>query len=206
MKLKTSLLTIVSAALLSFCQVGYADPAIVGAPAPEFTVKDAQGNKHSLSQYKGKNVVLEWFNPDCPFVKKFYEKGDMAALQKQVVAAGDIWLTINSSAEGRQGHISESEAKEAQSKLGLASSALLLDPDGVVGKAYGARTTPHLFVIDAAGTLAYAGAIDSIPSTDSDDISRATNYVTQALAALRSGKKVATSSTDPYGCSVKYKG
>ncbi len=206
MKLRKSLLTIASAFLLCCAQLGYADTAVVGAPAPEFTIKDAQGNQHSLSQYKGKNVVLEWFNPDCPFVKKFYKNGDMAAFQKKVVEAGDVWLTINSSAEGRQGHIAASDASEAQTKFGLASTALLLDPEGTVGKAYGARTTPHLFVVDANGTLAYAGAIDSIPSTNSDDVSRATNYVTEALTALRSGKKVETSATEPYGCSVKYKG
>jgi peroxiredoxin len=206
MKLKNSLLTITSALFLCFSQLAYADTTVVGAPAPEFTIKDAHGNPHSLSQYKGKNVVLEWFNPDCPFVKKFYRNGDMAAFQKQVVESGDVWLTINSSAEGRQGHISASDAREAQTKLGLASTALLLDPEGAVGKAYGARTTPHLFVVDANGTLAYAGAIDSIPSTNSDDVSRATNYVTEALAALKAGKKVETSATDPYGCAVKYKG
>lgn len=206
MNLKNSLLTLASICFLCFSRPGYSDPAIVGAPAPEFTIKDAQGNQHSLSQYKGKNVVLEWFNPDCPFVKKFYKNGDMAAFQKKVVEAGDVWLTINSSAEGRQGHIAASDASEAQTKFGLASTALLLDPEGTVGRAYGARTTPHLFVVDANGTLAYAGAIDSIPSTSSDDVSRATNYVTEALTALKSGKKVETSSTEPYGCSVKYKG
>lgn len=206
MKIKPSLLALISACILCVSQRSHAEPAIVGSPAPEFTVTDAQGNQHSLSQYKGKNVVLEWFNPECPFVKKFYKNGDMTKFQKQVVEGGDVWLTISSSAEGRQGHISATDAKEIQTKLGLASTALLLDPEGPVGKAYGARTTPHLFVIDAQGTLAYAGAIDSEPSTDADDISKATNYVTEAVTALKSGKKVDTASTEPYGCSVKYKG
>jgi peroxiredoxin len=206
MKLKSILYTFVTACILNSSQMSYAQPAVVGAPAPEFTVTDANGATHSLSQYKGKNVVLEWFNPECPFVKKFYKNGDMPKLQKQVVEGGDVWLTINSSAEGRPGHLNASNAKEVQTALGLSSTALLLDPEGTVGMAYGARTTPHLFVIDAQGTLAYAGAIDSAPSTDPDDIAKATNYVTEAITALKSGKKVTTSSTDPYGCSVKYKG
>jgi peroxiredoxin len=206
MNLKNSLLTLASICFLCFSKPGYSDTAVVGAPAPEFSIKDAQGNEHSLSQYKGKNIVLEWFNPECPFVNKFYKKGDMAALQKKVIDAGDVWLTINSSAEGRQGHISAAEAAQAQANLGLASTALLLDPEGTVGRAYGARTTPHLFVVDANGTLAYAGAIDSIPSTSSDDVARATNYVTEALTALKSGKKIENPATEPYGCSVKYKG
>jgi peroxiredoxin len=204
MKLKNLILSVSLACVACLSRDVVADPAVVGAAAPAFEAIDTEGVKHSLSNYKGKNVVLEWFNPECPFVKKFYRNGDMAKLQKRVVEGGDIWLTINSSAAGKQGHIDPDQATGMQTKLGVAGTALLLDPQGTVGRAYGARTTPHLFVIDAQGVLAYAGAIDSTPSTDPSDIAASTNYVIKAIQDLKSGSKVQTSSTEPYGCSVKY--
>jgi len=204
MKLKHLTLIVILAGIARLSRDAAAEPAIVGAPAPEFEAVDTEGVKHALSKYKGKNIVLEWFNPECPFVKKFYKNGDMAKLQKKVVEGGDIWLTINSSAAGKQGYIDPAQASGMQTKLGVASTALLLDPQGAVGRSYGARTTPHLFVIDAQGVLAYAGAIDSTPSTAPSDIASSTNYVLKAIQELKSGGKVQTSSTEPYGCSVKY--
>ncbi len=179
-------------------------PAKVGERAPDFTLANAQGSDVSLKSFLGKTVVLEWFNPGCPFVKKFYSNGDMQRFQRESLAKGAVWLTINSSAEGKQGHVKQTEALDIINDLGLSSTALLLDPNGTVGKLYGARTTPHVFVIDSDGRIAYAGAIDSVASTRSEDISTATNYVLAALDALRSGKRPLPSDTEPYGCGVKY--
>lgn len=187
----------------AICLPAYAEVG-VGSPAPDFTLTDASGNPVSLSSFKGKNVVLEWFNPGCPFVKKFYSNGDMQRFQSKVVSEGGVWLTINSSAAGKQGHIAQDKAKEVSSESGLKSTALLLDSNGAVGKTFGARTTPHMFVIDAKGTLVYDGAIDSEASTEPDDISGATNYVLAAIDTLKSGGTVSPASTEPYGCSVKY--
>lgn len=181
-----------------------AETAAIGAPAPAFTLTDHTGARRSLTDFRGKRVVLEWYNPECPFVKKFYAGGDMQRLQSEAIAAGDIWLTINSSAPGRQGHIAADRAGSEFTAQGLQSSALLLDPTGEVGRQYGARTTPHIFVVDTQGVLAYAGAIDNRPSTKSSDIPGAINYIAQALTTLRAGKPVAPATTEPYGCSVKY--
>ena len=175
-----------------------------GAVAPEFTAKDSSGADVSLKDLKGKIVVLEWFNPNCPFVKKFYSNGDMQRFQKEAAAKGVVWLTVSSSAPGKNGHLTQETAAKTKEELSINSKALLLDTDGSIGKAYGARTTPHLFVVDAGGKIAYAGAIDSTPSTDASDISGATNYVSRAIDALIAGKPVETASTEPYGCSVKY--
>jgi peroxiredoxin len=175
-----------------------------GAVAPEFTAKDSSGADVSLKDLKGKIVVLEWFNPNCPFVKKFYANGDMQRFQKDAAAKGVVWLTVSSSAPGKNGHLTQETAAKMKDELSMNAKALLLDADGSIGKAYGARTTPHLFVVDAAGKIAYAGAIDSAPSTDSSDIAGATNYVALAIDALVAGKPVETPSTEPYGCSVKY--
>lgn len=181
-----------------------AETAKVGGKAPDFTLKNAQGADVSLKSFAGKAVVLEWFNPGCPFVKKFYSNGDMQRFQRESVARGAVWLTINSSAEGKQGHLTHAGAVEVINDLGLSSTALLLDPDGSVGKLYGARTTPHMFVIDPQGILAYAGAIDSVASARSGDIAAATNYVLSALDAIRASKLPSPSDTEPYGCGVKY--
>jgi hypothetical protein len=162
------------------------------------------GVEHSLSDFKGSYVVLEWTNHQCPFVKKFYAKGHMQALQEEMTDKGVIWLQVLSSAPGKQGHLGAEEAEALRSEKGHHSTAMLLDPSGVVGKRYDARTTPHMYLIDPAGTLIYQGAIDSIKSTRTDDISEATNYVEAAFEAHRKGESVAQPVTTPYGCSVKY--
>ena len=178
--------------------------AQVGSAAPDFRLPDSQGKETSLSQFKGKTVVLEWFNPGCPFVKKFYSGGDMQRFQKTAREKGAVWLTINSNAEGKPGYISQEKAADVVGSLQLQSTALLLDPKGSVGRSYGARTTPHMYVIDPKGTLVYAGAIDNEPSTDSSDIAQAQNYVLNAVESVASGRPIEPNSTEPYGCSVKY--
>lgn len=184
---------------------GVLGAAEVGKPAPAFTLTDLNGTSHNLSDFKGKTVVLEWVNPECPFVVKHYEKsGNMPALQKSATADGVIWLQINSAAAGKQGDYDAAAAKAWQAKTGTAATAYLRDPDGTVGKAYGAKTTPQLYVITADGTLVYNGAIDSIRSSNADDIPKAENYLSAALAAVKAGQPVAKATTQPYGCSVKY--
>jgi peroxiredoxin len=182
-----------------------AEELAVGKPAPDFSLMDASGTKHSLSDYKGKVVVLEWFNPDCPFVKKHYGPGSMQKSQATVVADGAVWLSINSSAEGKQGHLSPELAKETIAELGMKSTSVLLDPDGTVGKKYGAKTTPHMFVVGADGMLAYQGAIDDKASTNESDVFGAKNFVLAAVTALKADAPVSPNTTEPYGCGVKYK-
>jgi peroxiredoxin len=186
-------------------QSAFSETASIGKTAPAFSLPNALGQSVNLSQFSGKVVVLEWFNPSCPFVKKFYANRDMLKFQKDVRDKGAVWLTISSSAEGKQGHIEASNAASFAKEQGLDPASLLLDPEGNVGKSYGARTTPHMFVIDNKGSLAYAGAIDSTASTHSTDISSSSNYVLQAVDALQQGRSPSPSSTDSYGCSVKYK-
>jgi len=176
----------------------------VGQPAPDFTLSDSNGKSQSLSQYKGKVVVLEWNNPKCPFVGKHYGSGNMQKQQSEATAAGTIWLTINSSAKGAQGDVDAPAANAYVAKVGGKQSAYLLDPSGKVGHLYGARTTPHMYVIDQAGVLRYMGGIDSIKSTDKEDVAKATQYVPQALAELAAGKPVSVPTAEPYGCSVEY--
>lgn len=176
----------------------------VGQPAPDFNTVDITGAPQSLSQYKGKLVVLEWSNPECPFVKKFYDNGDMQKFQAAEVADGVVWLTVNSGGEGKQGNMSAEEAQQSFADHKLASSAYILDPKGEIGKLYEAKTTPHMYVIDKEGTLAYAGAIDDKASTNPDDIATSNNYVTAALDSLQAGEPVKVATTKSYGCSVKY--
>lgn len=178
----------------------------VGAPAPAFELQDVDGKKRSLAELKGKTVVLEWTNDGCPFVKKHYNSGNMQALQKQAAKDGVVWVIINSSAPGKQGHVDGKGAKALMAKHGAAPAMYLLDPNGEVGKRYGAQTTPHMYVIDAKGTLVYMGAIDDKPTTQLDDVKTATNYVTAALAELKAGKPISKPVTRAYGCSVKYPG
>lgn len=174
------------------------------APAPDFTLKDTAGREVSLSAFKGKIVVLEWFNPDCPFVRKHYDSGNMQALQKEYTEKGIVWLSICSSAPGKQGHYPAAKHNELMKEKGAAPTAVLLDEDGRVGKLYGAKTTPHMFIIAADGKLAYQGAIDDKTGTDKEEIKTAANYVRQALDALLAGQAPAVAATKPYGCSVKY--
>lgn len=178
--------------------------ATVGQPAPAFTATDSNGKSVSLSQFRGKTVVLEWTNPGCPFVQKHYKSGNMQATQAAAAKQGVVWLTVNSSAPGKQGNLDGAGANASVKASGAAPSYYLLDPDGKIGKLYDAKTTPHMFVINPAGTIVYAGAIDSAPTADPADIKGATNYVTAALTAVKAGQPVATPTSKPYGCSVKY--
>jgi len=176
----------------------------VGKPAPDFTGVDSQGIKHSLSQYKGKTVVLEWTNHDCPYVKKHYNSGNMQKLQNNATANGIVWLSIISSKPGKQGHVSGEQADELTQSRNAAPTAVILDVTSEIGLMYGAKTTPHMYIIDKTGQLVYMGGIDNIPSKDEEDIAGAKNYVRAALDAMAAGKTIEDSITRPYGCSVKY--
>lgn len=180
--------------------------AAIGAPAPAFTLPDSDGNQRSLSEFAGRTVILEWTNYDCPFVRKHYDSGNMQQQQKQAVQDGAAWLVINSSSPGKQGHVDGQGAREDMARDGFASTAYLLDPEGTVGMAYGAMTTPHMYIIDGDGILRYKGGIDSIRSADQADIAQAKQYVPAALAEMAAGEPVSDSNTRPYGCSVKYPG
>jgi peroxiredoxin len=192
----------VAALVLVVSAVAYS--AKVGDPAPAFTGTDTKGTVHRLSDFKGKFVVLEWHNQGCPYVKKHYGSGNMQRLQKEWTAKGVVWLTIISSAPGTQGHVTAQQADAYAREQQAAPTAVLLDPSGEIGRAYDAKTTPHMFVIDPAGRLIYNGAIDDKPTTDTADITTAQNYVSAALSAAMAGQPVATAATKPYGCSVKY--
>jgi peroxiredoxin len=176
----------------------------VGKAAPDYVFSDINGKEHSIKGFKGKTVVLEWTNPGCPFVKKFYNAGAMQALQANAVKEDVVWVAINSSAKGKEGNLTVDEAKKYFKDHKVNASAYVLDESGAFGKLYGAKTTPHMFVIDKEGKLAYQGAIDSIKSADAADITKADNYVLEALADLKEGKAIKTTSTAPYGCGVKY--
>lgn len=176
----------------------------VGETAPDFTAQSADGSVVKLSDYAGKVVVLEWFNKDCPFVRKHYDTANMQTLQKEYAAKGVVWLTVNSSAEGQQGYETAEQALETVKKESAAPAHVVLDPEGKVGKLYDAKTTPHLFVINAEGLLVYAGGIDDKPSTAKDDVKTAKSYIRAALDAVLAGEEVADSSTRAYGCNVKY--
>ena len=178
--------------------------AQVGQTAPDFTLMDATGEKHSLSDYKGKFVVLEWVNFGCPFVKKHYDSGNMQKLQSTYTEDDAIWLTICSSAPGKQGYYPNKELPAVVVEKGSKATAYLVDESGDVGRLYQAKTTPNMYVVNPDGVLIYAGAIDDKPSVDQDDIPNAVNYVVESLAAAMAGKEVTTSATQPYGCSVKY--
>jgi hypothetical protein len=198
--MKTPLL----AAALTFAAAAANAAATVGQPAPAFRLVDSTGKPRSLADFAGKTVVLEWTNHECPFVKKHYGAGNMQAQQRDATAKGIVWLSVNSSAPGNQGHVDGAAAERVRGQARAAQTAYLLDPDGTAGRAYGAKTTPHMYVIDPKGVLRYAGGIDSIPSPNPADIAKATQYVPKALAELAAGKPVSVSVTRPYGCSVKY--
>lgn len=175
-----------------------------GQSAPDFTLTDIEGKAHSLSDFRGKTVVLEWMNQGCPFVVKHYNSGNMPAVQRDAIADGVVWLVINSGRKGAQGDLEPSEVKSWKKEKGASFTAYFRDRDGSVGHLYGAKTTPHMYVISANGTLVYQGAIDSIRSTKISDIDRAENYVRSALQDISEGNAVRTATTRPYGCSVKY--
>ncbi len=201
---KLSLALLAAAVAAMAPTVSHAASANVGSAAPDFTLTDSSGKSHSLADFKGKFVVLEWTNALCPFVVKHYGSGNMQKVQKMAKEKGVVWLAVNSSAPGKEGYVSGEEAKKARSGNYAETAALLLDPDGKVGKLYGAKTTPHMFIIDPQGKLVYAGAIDSIKSANADDISKATNYVKVGLEEAMAGKPVSTPTSQSYGCSVKY--
>jgi peroxiredoxin len=181
-----------------------AGSSVVGKPAPVFSLVDTNGKTHSLSDFKGKYVVLEWVNYDCPFVKKHYSSGNMQKLQKEITSKGVIWLTVSTSAPGKQGHYPADKVNALLKEKNSSPTAYLLDSDGKVGRLYGARTTPHMYIINPEGVLIYNGAIDDKPSTNPADIDSAKNFVRSALDEAMAGKAVTVSATQPYGCSVKY--
>lgn len=181
-----------------------AQQASIDSKAPDFKLKDSYGKEYSLNEFKGKTVVLEWINYDCPFVKKHYDSKNMQQLQEKYTQKGVVWLAICSSAKGKQGHFTNDEINKRSKEHGAKFTAYLIDEDGTVGKMYGAKTTPHMFIVNSDGKLVYAGAIDDIKSTDKEDVKKANNYVSKALDEILSGQEVSTKTTTPYGCSVKY--
>lgn len=176
-----------------------------GQSAPDFTLTDIQGKKHSLSEFQGKYVVLEWFNSECPFVQKHYESSNMQGLQKKYGEKGVVWLTINSTAPQSSNYRGPAQSQELVKDWKISSAALMLDPEGTVGKTYGARTTPQMWVIDPKGKVIYAGGIDDKATFRVTDVQGARNYVSAALDESMAGKPVAVPAAAPYGCSVKYK-
>ena len=203
-RLSTKLPTLASA-VFAFILAGAATAGPqVGKPAPGFSLPGADGRQHSLGEYHGSFVVLEWTNHDCPFVRKHYGSGNMQKLQKDATSDDVVWLSIISSAPGEQGYVSADQADALTRDRNASPSAVLLDPEGNVGKLYGARTTPHMYIVDPRGTLIYMGGIDDKPSTRKSDVAIAKNYVRVALAEAMNGKPVSEAVTRPYGCSVKY--
>ena len=196
--------TLLALPALLLAAAAQAAPA-VGQPAPEFTLKDAAGRTVQLSDYRGKYVVLEWTNPGCPYVRKHYDSGNMAATQQDALARGAVWLSINSTEKASGDWLEPAKLVAWQKDRKVQPTATLLDEEGTVGRAYGARTTPHMYIVDPQGRLVYAGGIDSIASSNPADIAKAVNYVRQGLAEATTGKPISTAATRPYGCSIKYK-
>jgi len=178
--------------------------ARVGEKAPDFTATDSHGVTHTLSQYAGKYVVLEWHNNGCPYVRKQYNSGNMQKLQREWTDRGVIWLTVISSAPGMQGYVTADEENAYMKQVNAVPTAALLDPTGKLGHLYDAKTSPHMFIIDPSGTLIYDGAIDDQPTPDPASVAVAKNYVSQALTEVMGGKPISVPTSRPYGCSVKY--
>jgi peroxiredoxin len=178
--------------------------AAIGQPAPAFSAVDTTGKTVSLADFKGKTVVLEWLNPGCPYVRKHYGASNMQATQKSAADKGVVWLAINSTAPDATDYLKPAALADWMKSQKAAATATLMDENGKVGRAYGARVTPHMYVIDAKGTLVYAGAIDNKPTARASDIPGATNHVNAALAEVLAGKPVSVAATQPYGCTVKY--
>jgi len=192
----------VAATALS-ASVAFATP-MIGLPAPAFTAVDSNGASRNLNEFKGKVVVLEWTNNECPYTRKHYDSGNMQKLQQEATATGVVWLSVISSAPGKQGYVRGAEANALTTSRGAHPSAVLLDPAGTVGRAYEAQTTPHMFVIDKMGVLRYMGAIDDKPTASPASLAGARNYVREALAAVVSGHTPQVTTSEPYGCSIKY--
>jgi len=197
------ILFIVFIAAVAFPVVSSADVEL-GGSAPDFTLIDSNGAQRSLAEFTGQYIVLEWFNPQCPFVRKHYDTENMQNLQGTYTAMDVAWLSIDSSAEGNQGHLLPEGAKQFIEENNVRSTAVLLDPQGDVGRLYGAKTTPHMFIIDPDGKLVYQGAIDDISSADQSDVAKAKNYVAEILNLVLSGEPISAFATKSYGCSVKY--
>lgn len=187
-----------------FVQAAAATEAQVGRAAPAFSAVDTSGRTVSLADFKGKVVVLEWVNPGCPFVQKHYDSGNMPATQKSAAAQGVVWLAVNSTAADASDYRRPADLAAWMQGKGAQPAATLMDADGKVGRAYGARTTPHMYIVDPKGTLVYAGAIDSRPTANPADIAGATNYAKQALGEVLAGQPITKPASAPYGCSVKY--
>ena len=185
-------------------RTAHAVTAVVGQKAPDFSALDVAGKTHKLSDFKGKLVVLEWTNPACPFVRKHYS-GNMQSLQKEFTGKGVVWLAINSTETGSYEYLAPQKLAGWMSEQRATPTAALMDESGNIGQAYGAKTTPHMYIINAQGQLVYGGAIDSIPSARVDDIKQATNYVRQGLDEALAGKPISVASSRAYGCAVKYK-
>ena len=179
--------------------------AVVGQPAPEFSLTDTNGKTVKLSDYRGKHVVLEWTNPGCPYVQKHYNSGNMPATQREAVDKGVVWLAINSTEKTSSEYLEPPRLVDWMKERKSVTSATLLDAEGTTGRSYGARTTPHLYIVDPQGKLVYAGGIDSIASSRAEDIKTAVNYVRQGLGEALAGKPISMAVTRPYGCSIKYK-
>ncbi len=192
-----------SLGFFAFSTTALAMPKI-GQAAPDFVAVDSNGVAHKLADFAGKKVILEWFNKDCPFVRKHYDSKNMQQLQARYTAEGAVWLTVISSAPGKQGYVTAQEANADAKRLDQQATAILLDSDGEMGRAYQARTTPHIYLIDEKGILQYMGAIDSIRSANPADVAKAENYLVAAMTALSAGQTPKVTATAPYGCSVKY--
>ena len=180
------------------------ETAAIGQPAPAWALSDQEGKARTLKDFQGKYVVLEWFNKDCPFVKKHYGSGNMQKLQKWAKEKEVVWLSVISSAEGKQGYLTADQAKGVMKDLKMNSEAILFDGDGKVGKAYGAKTTPHMYIVNPKGILIYNGGIDDKATPSPGDIDSARNHVKEALTEAMAGKEVSVQTSQPYGCSVKY--
>ncbi len=189
---------------LAALPMALAAPA-VGQPAPDFTLTDTAGKTVRLSEFKGRHVVLEWVNPGCPYVRKHYHSANMQGTQKEVTGKGVVWLAINSTETQSYDYLAPDKLAGWMTQQKAAPTRTLMDPEGTVGRAYGARTTPHLYIVDPQGRLAYAGGIDSIPSSSADDIPKAVNYVKQGVSQVLAGQPLNPATTRPYGCSIKYK-
>ncbi len=192
------------AALLLVAAPALADP-VIGAAAPDFTATDTDGRAVRLADYRGRIVILEWTNPGCPFVRAHYDSGTMPAVQAEAKAAGAVWLSVNSGAPGKQGHMTGPQARAQMAHDRAVPTAYLLDPAGTLGRLYGAKTTPHMYVIAADGRLAYEGAIDDRPTADADDAKAATRWALNAVKAVKAGRTPDPAVTRAYGCQVKYK-
>ncbi|RFB05894.1 redoxin domain-containing protein [Parvularcula marina] len=191
-------------AALAFLGVSSTAAPIVGSTAPDFTGTTTTGETISLSQFENQKVILEWSNHGCPYVQKHYNSGNMQSVQKRTTAEGVVWITIISSAPGEQGYVNAAEADDLTHSRKAAPTYVVLDPEGEIGRLYAAKTTPHMFLIDEDQTLQYAGAIDSIPTANVNDIARAENFVMAAFRSLQNGQAVVTKQSQPYGCAVKY--